>query len=373
MAVTTQHRIRRILLPIVGALSVAALVACSAGQGGAEVPPPEPGEALVIDGVEIADADLWAAAKAEGSMTLYSAQPEATVTPIVEAFMDATGINVDVVRLSGGPLAERVMSEIAGGQLGADVLQASDLDFAAELKSVDALSEYEVPWIEDMREDLRDPDGMYTPWSTSVMTLAYNTAVVAPEDVPQSWAELLEPEWKGKIGIFDIGTGGSAWAVALFQRLEVDDDYWADLTAQEPLVYAGNAPLSESLQRGEISVGTGSPSVILRAREDGAPVDVLFPEEGFPAFVSFLAIPTTASSPNAAKVYVNWATSTPGSTKVSTISGDYQANTTVPTPTLYGTKLPESGPWIASTDDWLSLREGWSREYRELFGAAVGN
>lgn len=356
-------------VPIAAAAALTlGLAGCGSGESAAA---PAQDGALVLCDTEIADAELWSAAQEEGGFTLYTAQPEATSQAIVEAFMEATGLDVESIRLSGGPLAERVLSEVAGDQLAADVIQASDVQFAEQLKEVDALQPYTVPWIDDLNPDLIDPDSMYTPWSTAVMALAYNSALVEADEVPQSWDDLLDPRWKDRIGIFDIGTGGSAWVVALFQRQVLGEDYWADLAAQNPAVFSGNAPLAESLTRGEIEVGTASPGVILRAKREGAPVDVVFPSEGFPAFVSFLTIPKSAENVNAAKVYLNWATSECGENEIKSISGDYMSNTKVSAPSIDDTEMPESGPWVPSTEDWLDLRDAWSREYRQVFGEAA--
>jgi iron(III) transport system substrate-binding protein len=363
---------RPLSIALASSLVVLAMSGCASATPDKVVDPStSTAGSLVIDGEEIADAELWKAAQSEGEFTYYTAQPESTAQPIIDAFTKETGIKVNMVRLSGGPLAERVLSEVAGNQLAADVIQASDLEFAQQLKGVKALEKYTVPSAPDLEKSLVDPDQLFTPWSTAAMALAYNSALVKPADVPKSWADLLNSKWAGKIGIFDIGTGGSAWAVALFQRQVVSPDYWTKLAKQKPAVFSGNAPLAESLTRGEIEVGYASPGLIVRAKKGGAPVDVIFPKEGFPAFVSFLALTKTAKNVNAGKVYMNWATSVHGETLITAISGDYMSNTKVPTPGVDGTKFPAEGPWVAKTSDWLDLRADWSKEYRAVFGESA--
>ena len=45
----------------------------------------------------------------------------------------------------------------------------------------------------------RDPDGFYATVRSSLCVIAYNTDMVKREEAPKSFADLLDPKWKGKI------------------------------------------------------------------------------------------------------------------------------------------------------------------------------
>jgi iron(III) transport system substrate-binding protein len=327
-------------------------------------------DGLMLGDEQIADAELWEAAQAEGSFVYYAAQPEATSQAILDLFTEETGIEAELVRLSGGRLQERILSEVAADQLGADVIQLSDLTFVEELKEEGVYAEHRVPSEAELPEGSRDEDGLYTPFYHAAMALAVNTEIVDEADRPESWADLLDPRWEDVIGIFDIGVGGSSWSVALFQRQVLGEGYWSDLASQNPSVYSGNAPLGEALTRGEIHVGTASPGFILRQSASGAPIEPIFPEEGFATFPSFLGLSSAAENPNAAKVYMNWATSLHGQSGIGQITGDYMAHTQADWPVVDGVEFPAEQPWTPERDDWIDLRDEWSTEYREVFGEA---
>ena len=47
--------------------------------------------------------------------------------------------------------------------------------------------------------DQVDADGMYATAFAVLSPIGYNTNLVKPEDAPKSFADLLDPKWKGKI------------------------------------------------------------------------------------------------------------------------------------------------------------------------------
>ena len=48
-------------------------------------------------------------------------------------------------------------------------------------------------------EDHRDPDGQFASFRVWLSIIAYNTNLVKAEEAPKSFADLLDPKWKGKI------------------------------------------------------------------------------------------------------------------------------------------------------------------------------
>ena len=48
-------------------------------------------------------------------------------------------------------------------------------------------------------EQYRDPAGLWTPTRLSYYSIGYNTKLVAANKVPKTYADLLDPQWKGKM------------------------------------------------------------------------------------------------------------------------------------------------------------------------------
>src|SRR5690606_5038217 len=132
------------------------------------------------------------AAKAEGSLTFYSSEVEAANEAVIAAFNEVyPEISVEYLRLASGPLGTRVLEEANAGINVVDVLRMGDPALA------DQHSEMFIPLSAEVLPSLSEyPEEAYRyPWAVStqfsVYSINYNTDLVAPEDVPDSWEDLL--------------------------------------------------------------------------------------------------------------------------------------------------------------------------------------
>jgi ABC-type Fe3+ transport system substrate-binding protein len=50
-------------------------------------------------------------------------------------------------------------------------------------------------------EKLIDHDGGAISFAHQSIVPAYNSGMVSPKDAPKSWEDLLQPKWKGKVGV----------------------------------------------------------------------------------------------------------------------------------------------------------------------------
>lgn len=323
-------------------------------------------EPLVVDGEEIASAELWAAAKEEGSLLYYTVNFEDNERGALEKFKEETGIDYSIVRLSGARMYERVLTEASGGQLKADLVSLTDFVMMDDLINREILTSYKVPQWDAISDSLKHPDGMWYTENQFAKVIGYNTEVWTPEQAPKSWKDLLDPKFKGQIGIQEAGSGGISWSTALFERKVVDDQFWTKLAENNPRLYNGLTPLSEDVARGEVTVGEMTPGLVRNQLEAGAPIGMFFPEEGVPAVGIIVGLTTVGDHPNAAKLYLSWLTSAHGGTVVSSIFGDWASNPKAAPPDLskFGIELPSSDKlWLASHEDWVNLKDKWLAEW----------
>lgn len=327
---------------------------------------------LVLNGQEIADAELLAAAQEEGRLVLYTALNEEGEIAMGEEFTADTGIDVEVVRLPGGRLDERILSEHGAGELPADVVHQSDPTTNLNYHERGIVVPHPLP--EPIDSEIEDrwkhPEDVYYQTFPLVMGFLYNTELVSEEEAPRSWEDLLDPKWKGKIIMPFAGIGGSGWSMALFQRQVLGEDYWEALAAQEPTIGQSAAGIAEEVARGEYPVAINSWLTSNRAAVDGAPLATVFPEEGSPAFPYALSL-VDGPNHNAGKVYMNWRNSLRGlSVGVETI-GTHVAHPEAPAP--WGpngervVSFEETNPWLAEEDDWVNLRDEWVEEWNAIY------
>lgn len=329
--------------------------------------------ALVFNNQVIASAELLAAAQAEGQLILYTGHFEEAEIATAAEFTKDTGVEVEVVRLPGGRLDERILTEAGAGELQMDVVHQSDPTTNLNYFAEGLIEPHELP--ESIREQIPDewvhPDNLYYSTYISTMGIAYNNQLVSEEDAPKGFMDLLDPRWENQIIMPFAGIGGSGWAMALFQRQVVGEDYWERLAAQNPTIGQSAAGIAEEVARGEFPITINAITTTLGAVRGGAPITVVFPEEGVPTFPYALSVASNGPNPNAARLYMNWRNSLRGLSFGVEIFGTYVGHPDAPAPMgVDNVRLPsftEIKPWAPDADSWVNLREPWVAEWNAIY------
>lgn len=320
-----------------------ALAACS--------PPPEAPDlthaaqtierdtALIIDGEQIADPELWEAAQQEGQITLYSGWTADSEAALLDQFEADTGLEVKLIRLTPNRLYERIVAEFGADKLNADIVRISDAGFVGGLSRRGVFQPYTPPTATNLRDDVVFDGGNYYRTFDPIYTFGYNTALVDAADAPKKWQDLLDERWEGNLGIAQAGAGGSALALTRFQRDVLGDDYLRDYATGARVFDSLGAEL-DGLARGEITAGTVVVSSVNIATNENAPVTFVVPEEGVTAYDYYTGVASTATHPAAAKVFMNWNLSKRGQEVFRDI-GEYSVRLDVPAPNVRGIQLPD--------------------------------
>jgi iron(III) transport system substrate-binding protein len=323
-------------------------------------------QALVVNGEEIADAKLFAAAKAEGKLVVYGGRPTESIGPVLEAFKKDTGLQLDYIRLSSAAMYDRVIAEHTAGKLGADYADLSDLSLIKEWISRGVLASYKVPWDDKISKDIKEPNGHWYYIARTIYIIGVNTAEVQAKDYPKSWADTFDPKWKGKLGAQTIESGGSAMTIHAFLRTKLGEDAWKKFAAIEPRIYPNSAPELNDLVRGRLSIAYIDTSSVSAQMAQGAPLTMIFPTEGVPGYGIFGNVTKSAPHPNAARVWMNYLVSKRGSTEM-TKSSSYGTHPDAPPPVAAGFTYPtQSQVWAISAEQWDQIREPWAAEWLKL-------
>lgn len=172
-------------------------------------------------------------AKKERAVVFYSAMIEnQALRPLVEAFQKKYPfIHMTYWRGDTEDIIARLSAEVRARNVVADVVEGTDV---GELgTSARLLTPYYTPALAQYPASERDPRNLWTPTRISYFSIAYNTKLVSPDQVPRTFADLLNPRWKGKM-VWRIGTSSGAplfitnlrtkWgdekAMAYFQKLK---------------------------------------------------------------------------------------------------------------------------------------------------------
>jgi iron(III) transport system substrate-binding protein len=221
-------------------------------------------------------------------------------------------INMEYYSSGKDALLSRYLLEARTGTYLADVYQSSVFPIM-NLVEKGLLAKYHSPERDGYIEALRDKDGHWHATYLNAVTMAYNSRLLKPDEVPRSYQELLLPKWKGKMGFVLSHT---EWYFAMLQMMgeEKGRQYMDALSKQNVHARIGSSLMSQLMLAGEFPLLISQyPTGVEELKKTGAPVDWI-PLD--PWFVYPIGIAVTAknSHPAAARLYVDFVLSEEGQT-----------------------------------------------------------
>ena len=264
---------------------------------------------------EEVDADLLAAAQAEGELIVYGSAEEAYVSAACKHFEELYGIKVSYQRLSTGEVQAKITEE--NGNPSADVWFGGTSDPYAEAASAGLLLPYEAKNASHLvNQNYRDKDGAWYGIYKGILGFMVNTEELARMnlEVPQDWDDLLKPEYKGLIWLSNPATAGTAKLVintmvqmkghdAAMEYFKALDKNIAQYTK------SGSGP-SKKVGIGECVIGIGFLHDGITQILDGYDnIQLVIPSSGTSFEIGATAIFKGAKHENAAKLWVEYALS----------------------------------------------------------------
>ncbi|ORE92642.1 iron ABC transporter substrate-binding protein [Stappia sp. 22II-S9-Z10] len=253
-----------------------------------------------------------ALAEPSGTLTLYTSQPNADAQATIDAFQAAyPNVSVGFFRDGTTKVMAKLQSEFAAGQPQADLLLIADTVTMEALKQEGRLLAYRDADTSAYPDGLMDEEGYY--FSTKLITtgIVYNTG--APLK-PQSYKDLLADEAAGKIMIPSPLTSGAATITmeTLIADPSLGWDFYEGLAEQDTLASGGNGGVFKAVAGGEKLYGFLVDYLAIRSRDEGAPVEFVFPTEGVSYVTEPVAILSTTQNEEAAKAFVDFLLSEEG-------------------------------------------------------------
>lgn len=227
-----------------------------------------------------------AADSGDNVLVVYTARSEQLNDAIIPGFEEATGVKVEVITGTTGECLKRVQSETSNP--GGDILWAADETMLASYK--DLFLQYVSPEDENMMDEFKNKSGYFTPAFADPTVLIVNKNLIGDIKI-EGFADLLNPDLKGKIAFGDPTTLSSAYQslVAMLYGMGKDgdpmsDEAWAyidQFIANVDGKYAnGGSQVPKSVAEGEYVVGLTWEDPVVNYIRNGAPVELVFPKEG---------------------------------------------------------------------------------------------
>jgi iron(III) transport system substrate-binding protein len=152
-----------------------------------------------------------------------------------------------------------------------------------------------------------DPDALALTTRVLVSAFGINTNLVKMEDAPKSFADLLDPKWKGKMVKAHPAYSGTIMNATFEIARELGWDYFEKLAKQNVLQVQSATDTPKRIALGERAIMVdGASYLVIRGKEAGQPVDIIYPSEGTPVATSPSVVMIGAPNPNAARLFQNW-------------------------------------------------------------------
>jgi iron(III) transport system substrate-binding protein len=249
---------------------------------------------------------LIAAAKKEGAVNFLSAGDLALVQKIAKAFeAKYPEIKVQADRLGSERIFQRIDQEYSRGIHNVDVLDSADASHFLLWKRQGWLAPFVPEEVaKHWQESERDPDGMFATFRISMAVIGYNTKLVKADEAPKSYADLLDPKWKGKLVKAHPSYSGTVVTSTFLLVREFGWQYLEKLAQQRVLQVQSVTEPPKKIAIGERPVMVeGSDYVLFDLQEKGNPVEVVYPTEGTPIIPIPSGILKDAPHPNAARLF----------------------------------------------------------------------
>jgi iron(III) transport system substrate-binding protein len=297
---------------------------------------------------------LIAGAKKEGELMIYSSLEASDLAALNNAFEAKYGVKVKTWRAASDSILQRALAEAKAGRFDVDGIDVSTPILEA-LHREKLLAPVQSPYLADMLPQTVPAHHEWVGSRLNVFVQMYNTNLVKKQALPQSYYELLDPKWKGKLS---IEATDDDWFATLVNSLGEKRglQLFRDIKAGNGLsVRKGHTLLTRLVASGEVPMAlTVYNFTATQVRDSGAPVDwyVISPAI---ARANGLGIPNHAPHPYAAMLYYDFILSDDGQ-QILLKRGFMPSSTKIQTPfSKMAMKVVDPAQMLDDGDKWARL------------------
>lgn len=233
-------------------------------------------------------------------VVIYTSVDQIYSEPVLDRFERETGIKVkavyDVEAAKTTGLVNRLIAEKERPL--ADVWWNGEIAQTILLKEEGILTEYSSPETEGIPSAYVDPDGFWTGFGGRARVLLVNTELISVEDYPTSIFDLTSGAYEAeKIGIaYPIFGTTATHVAALYVSMGEEEaaQFFSDLKDSGVRVLDGNGVVRDLVADGELTMGLTDTDDSVGAIERGAPVEMVFLDQG-ESQMGTLKIPNTVA------------------------------------------------------------------------------
>jgi iron(III) transport system substrate-binding protein len=217
-------------------------------------------------------------------VVVYTSVDQPVAEPIFKSFESQASLAVravfDTEETKSTGVLNRLIAEAAHPQ--ADVFWSGDPVRIMVLKRRGLVEPYASPNAAAIPPAFRAPDGAWTGLAARARVLLLNKTRVPPGEAPRSVRDLAAARWKGQTAIANPLFGTTTMHVAALFAAWGDEQarrFLDDLKANSARIASSNGEVKRLVTAGEAAFGLTDTDDADEARKDGAPVDVVYPDQ----------------------------------------------------------------------------------------------
>lgn len=301
---------------------------------------------------------LIAGARKEGVLNLYTSIAASDLSMMTSEFEKKYGVKVNAWRAANDKVLMRVIAERAAKRNDVDVVQIASLELEA-LARENVLQEVQSPTFAQLIPGAVPKHRKWAAHYLNVWVQAYNTQKVRKDELPKTYADLLDARWKGRLG---IEAKNEEWFFTVVESMGEAKGlkFFRDLVATNGIsVRSGHSLLNNLVASGEVPLAlTVYNYMPEHAKLKGAPIDWFVIEPAI-ARSNGVSLASKAAHPNAALLFYEFILSAETQRKLSK-SGYVPTNRTVDSP------LKNVSIQLIDTDKALNAAQKWSLTFDEV-------
>jgi iron(III) transport system substrate-binding protein len=248
---------------------------------------------------------LIAGAKREGELMLYGSMQPESLALLQKGFETKYGVKVRIWRGAGTDILQRMTMEAKANRFAADVIESDGFALEA-LHREKLLQQVRSPFANELVPEALRPHGEWVGTRVNISASVYNTNVFNKDALPSSFPDLLDPRWKGMLGIEADDYDWFGMIVTLLGE-EKGLTLFRGIAAKNGIsVRKGHTHLTNLAAAGEVGLGL---DVYMQnvdvAKKNGAPVDWFLISPAVGRF-NGVALAGRAPHPNAALLFYDF-------------------------------------------------------------------
>lgn len=248
-------------------------------------------------------------AQVGGELVVYSPNSEGLINATIPLFEEKYGITVEVIQAGTGELVKRIESEKNDPY--ADVLFGGS--WSQMYDNEDLWEPYVSPNNENVVDAYKNECGFITSNVLDGSVLIVNTDLIGDIEI-KGYEDLLNPELKGKIATADPANSSSAFAHLTNMLLAMggyeDEGAWEYVEKLfeniDGKICESSSGVYKGVADGEYVVGLSYEDPCAQLVKDGAPVEIVYMEEGTVYLPASATIVKGARNMDNAKLFMDF-------------------------------------------------------------------